>query len=178
MRWNPQTSKFAAFLIKKDIDLRSNTKMLYLGAASGSTASHLSKILADGVIYAVEFSWKPMRKLVELSKGEKNIIPLFFDANRPEEYTPYVEMVDFIYQDIAQKNQVEIANKNAEIFLARGGVLLLMLKTRSIDAVEETKKIASAEIKRLDEKFNIIDVLKLDPFYKDHVAILANYDHP
>jgi fibrillarin-like pre-rRNA processing protein len=174
---NPEDSKFIAFLQKKKIFLDKNAKILYLGAATGTTVSIFSKIVPDGAIYAVEFSWKPMRQLVSLSEELDNVIPLFFDANRPDDYKKYVELVDFIYEDISQKNQIEIANKNAELFLKDDGLLLIMLKTKSIDSTKNPREIASKEIQKLDTKFNILDIIRLNPFYKDHVAIVARYNH-
>lgn len=174
---NPEDSKFIAFVQKKKISIEKNIKMLYLGAATGTTVSIFSKIIPNGVIYAVEFSWKPMRQLVSISEELDNVIPLFFDANKPKEYKKYVELVDFIYEDISQKNQIEIANKNAELFLKNEGLILIMLKTKSIDSTRNPNAIASEEIRKLDTKFNILDVIRLNPFYKDHVAIMARYNH-
>jgi len=174
---NPKYSKFIAFLHKKKISLDKNAKILYLGAAAGTTVSLFSKIVPNGVIYAVEFSWKPMRKLISLSEDLDNIIPLFFDANKPDEYKQYVELVDLIYEDISQKNQIEIANKNAELFLKDEGLLLTMLKTKSIDSTRNPREVASEEVQRLDTKFNILDIIILNPFYKDHTAIMARYNH-
>lgn len=183
---NPEDNKFMAFLQKKNylsnqkssiFQHHRSLKILYLGAATGTTADIFARIVPDGVVYAVEFSWKPMRTLVSLSENLDNVIPLFFDVNMPDDYKQYVEIVDFIYEDISQKNQIEIANKNAELFLKDGGLILIMLKTKSIDSTRNPREIASEEIQKLNKKFNILDVIRLNPFYKDHVAIMARYNH-
>src|SRR5665647_3848342 len=45
--WNPQRSKLAALLKKgEDVPLRPDQIVLYLGAASGTTVSHLANIVS------------------------------------------------------------------------------------------------------------------------------------
>jgi len=41
--------------------------------------------------------------------------------NRPDAYASFMEAVDLVYQDVAQPNQVEIAEKNL-VFLKPGGI--------------------------------------------------------
>ena len=65
--WNPYRSKLAAAMRNglKKLDIRPETRVLYLGAASGTTVSHVSDIVgANGVVYAVELSYRPMRDLM------------------------------------------------------------------------------------------------------------------
>jgi fibrillarin-like pre-rRNA processing protein len=102
--WIPSRSKLSAMFIKGYIvDIKPNWKVLYLGAASGTTVSHVADIVDEGIIYAVEYSAKPFAKFLELARERKNIIPLLQDASTPWKYSGIVERVDFIYQDIAQK---------------------------------------------------------------------------
>lgn len=52
-------------------------KVLYLGAASGTTVSHVSDIVGPtGVVYAVEFSHRPGRDLINMAKLRTNVIPI------------------------------------------------------------------------------------------------------
>ena len=113
--WDPFRSKLAALLLKskgRGLRLTRDAKVLYLGAATGTTVSHVSDIVADGLVYAVEFSPRSMRDLVRLCERRDNIVPILADAAQPEEYASLVEPVDLVYQDIAQRNQAEIASLN------------------------------------------------------------------
>jgi len=52
----------------EDIFIRPGSKVLYLGAASGTTVSHVSDIVGkDGIVYAVEFSHRSGRDLVNMA---------------------------------------------------------------------------------------------------------------
>jgi fibrillarin-like pre-rRNA processing protein len=178
--WDPKRSKLGALYQKHiSIPLNSDSRILYLGAASGTTVSHISDILAEknGIVYAVEFSERPMRDLVMLSEKRQNIIPIFSDASRPEFYFPIVEPVDVLFQDVAQADQAEIACKNAAYFLKDGGHLILSIKARSIDVVKNPKKVFGNEIKKLeknaDVSFKILKTVDLAPFHTDHMGVIA-----
>jgi fibrillarin-like pre-rRNA processing protein len=155
---------------KISIDERSI--VLYLGAASGTTVSHISDICARGIVYAVEFARKPMLDLIKLCELRKNIIPIFADASRPKEYASMVSEVDLIYQDVAQRDQSKIAKRNADLLLKDEGFLMLMLKARSIDSSKRPKDVISEELKRLIG-FEVIKNINLEPFHRDHAAIIA-----
>jgi len=173
--WDPFRSKLAGFLHKnkgKGLNLSSDAKVLYLGAATGTTVSHISDIVADGLVYAVEFSPRSMRDLVRLCERRHNIVPILADAAKPEEYSYLVEIVDLVYQDIAQRNQAEIASLNCLRYLKPGGDLLLMMKTRSIDVTASPAEILSLEIKNL-KGLNLLEVMDLLPFHQDHWAVQA-----
>ncbi|MDY6965881.1 MAG: fibrillarin-like rRNA/tRNA 2'-O-methyltransferase [Halobacteriota archaeon] len=174
--WDPNRSKMAALIVKgyiPTIDERS--KVLYLGAASGTTASHISDLVSGGVIYAVEFSPMPMQNLIRVCESRMNMIPIFEDAYHPEKYLPMVDEVDMIYQDVAQREQAEIALLNSRHFLRMDGLLVLMLKARSIDSTARPRDVIEAEKEKLIDDFDIIKSLDLKPFHKDHVAIIARY---
>lgn len=56
---------------------------MYLGGASGTTVSHVSDIVGPtGVVYAVEFSHRPGRELINMAKSRPNIIPIIEDVSR------------------------------------------------------------------------------------------------
>lgn len=178
--WDPKRSKLGALYQKRiSVPLHSDSRVLYLGAASGTTVSHVSDLLAEGggVVYAVEFSERPMRDLVMLAEKRGNIVPIFSDAARPELYFPIVEPVDVIFQDVAQANQAEIACRNAAYFLKDGGSLILSIKARSIDVAKSPKKVFGEEIKILekhpDASFKILKTADLAPFHVDHMGVIA-----
>ncbi|MDM7912201.1 MAG: fibrillarin-like rRNA/tRNA 2'-O-methyltransferase [Methanotrichaceae archaeon] len=173
--WDPFRSKLAVLLLKlgrrRDIGLYPDSSVLYLGAATGTTVSHVSDILQCGIVYAVEFSPRAMLDLL-LARSRKNIVPILADAARPELYSALVEPVDMIYQDVAQRNQAEIAARNAQRYLKLGGTLVFMMKTRSIDVTASPKDVCAAEIDGL-KGLEVLEILDLLPFHQDHWAVLA-----
>lgn len=174
--WNPRRSKLAAALLNglKNLELDDASKVLYLGASTGTTVSHISDIVINGRIYAVEFSPTTAKKLVQLSRQRPNIAPILGDATKPKEYMNIVEKVDLVYCDVAQPTQTELFMKNMNLFLKDDGMGMITIKARSIDVVQKPKKIFKQEEKKLIEKgFKIIDKVKLEPYEKDHIALVV-----
>jgi fibrillarin-like pre-rRNA processing protein len=176
--WDPRRSKLGAMVLKKfNIPLKEDSKVLYLGAASGTTVSHVSDIVPEGAVYAVEFAPRSMRDLIGLASRRKNIHPILADAGKPDSYAHIVEPVDLIFQDVAQPNQAQIAARNAANYLKRDGYLLLSIKARSIDTVANPKEVFKEEIKKLEQafesKFEILNAKDLMPYHEDHMGILA-----
>jgi len=170
--WNPYKSKLAAAILKglKEMPVKRNSRVLYLGAANGTTASHISDIAADGIIYAVEISSRAMRDLVKVCKIRKNIIPILADASKPESYEIIVDCTDLVYQDISQRDQVGIFIKNMEKFGANG---ILMVKARSVDVSVPPRKIFEKVKKKIENKFEIKESVYLNPYSKDHMALIV-----
>ncbi|MDH7517930.1 MAG: fibrillarin-like rRNA/tRNA 2'-O-methyltransferase [Candidatus Thermoplasmatota archaeon] len=174
--WNPYRSKLAAAILKglKNIKIKSDSKVLYLGAATGTTVSHISDILKNGVVFAVESSPIALKKLLMVSEKRKNIVPILSDANHPEQYSTVVSSVDLVYQDISQRNQAEIFIKNLKKYLKKEGQGIMMVKARSIDVSSKPKEIYNAVISQLKKHgFNVIEIIDLSPYERDHAAILV-----
>ena len=174
--WNPRRSKLAAALLNglKNLELDDASKVLYLGASTGTTVSHISDITTDGRIYAVEFSPTTAKKLVQLSRQRPNIAPILGDATKPKGYMNIVEKSDLVYCDVAQPTQTELFMRNMNLFCKDDGMGLLMIKARSIDVVQKPKKVFKEQEKKLKEKgFRIIEKVKLEPYEKDHIAFLV-----
>ncbi len=170
--WIAWRSKFAAMTLNGYLpQLGPHWKVLYLGAASGTTLSHFSDVFDSGIIYAVEYSPKPFSKLLELAKERKNIIPLLEDASKPWNYNGIVEEVDLVYQDIAHKEQLKIFTMNANMFLKAKGSGLIMVKARSIDSTAEPEEVFDDVVEKLSSQFSIIKQGRLDPYHKDHTYI-------
>ncbi len=174
--WNPRKSKLCAALHKglKFLPLDKGTKVLYLGIASGTTASHISDIVGkEGVIYGVEFSPRALRDLMLICKKRKNIAPILGDARLPYTYANLVEEVDVIYEDVAQPDQVEILKRNAKAFLKKNGWIMMAVKARSIDVSRKPREIFRDCRKELEEMFEIKAELRLEPFEKDHAFFVG-----
>ncbi len=172
--WNPYKSKPAAAILLglQNFPVKKGQKILYLGAAHGTTLSHFSNIVGDkGLIYGVEISAKIISNLVEKVKKKSNVVPLLEDARFPEKYG-WIGNVDLIYEDIAQRDQVQILKRN-KVFLKERGIIVITLKAKAIDSVKEVKEIYREAIKELSKDFEILEVLDLEPYEHDHLFIVS-----
>ncbi len=177
--WNPYRSKLSAAILKgldkKAWPLKPDSNVLYLGASTGTTVSHVSDIVRSGQVYALEFSEVSMRKLLELAKKRKNVVPLLQDAKKPADYQYLVGDVDAIYQDVAQPDQAEILSKNAKVFLKPGAMAVICVKARSIDTAKDPAAVFKSEEARLGKEFDILQKIALEPFDKDHMMFFLRY---
>uniref|UniRef100_A0A8C2Y571 rRNA 2'-O-methyltransferase fibrillarin n=1 Tax=Coturnix japonica TaxID=93934 RepID=A0A8C2Y571_COTJA len=129
--WNPFRSKLAAAILGgiDQIHIKPGAKVLYLGAASGTTVSHVSDIVGpEGLVYAVEFSHRSGRDLINVAKKRTNVIPVIEDARHPHKYRMLIGMVDVIFADVAQPDQSRIVALNAHNFLRNGGHFVISIK--------------------------------------------------
>ena len=178
--WDPYRSKLAAAILRglKAVPIKPGNKVLYLGAASGTTASHVSDIVGEnGHVYCVEFSARAIRELVNnVCAYRSNMSPILEDARLPERYSMLVEKVDNIYCDIAQPEQAKILADNADLYLKRGGEIMLAIKAQSIDVTKEPSEVYKREIETLKTRnFKIKEVIHLEPYDKAHAMIVAEF---
>lgn len=175
-QWDPFRSKLAAGLLRGAPggllnDVRS---ALYLGGAHGTTASHLSDIWPAAMIFVVEKSPSAFPRLLALARRRANLLPILADAQLPERYRAEVGPVDFLYQDVAQRNQAQIFLENARTFLPPGRAGVLMLKVRSV-----TQRGSSAAIVRGAREalraagMHLGSETELAPFSREHVALFV-----
>ena len=174
--WDASKSKLAASILRGslNIGIRKNDAVLYLGSASGTTVSHVSDIIGnDGLVFAVDLAPRVMRDLIFLCYSRKNIAPVLADANKTFFLAERISAVDVVYQDVAQKNQVEIFLKNVDLFLKKEGYALLAVKARSIDVTKQPKQIFKEVREKLENSVTIIDYRELEPFQKDHCIFIC-----
>jgi fibrillarin-like pre-rRNA processing protein len=170
-KWVPEKSKLGAGIYNgiSQIGIKPGSKVLYLGAATGTTCSHVSDIIGEeGELYALDFAPRTQRELVFLTETRSNMACILADAHRVEEYEKIVPSVDVVFQDIAQRDQPEIFIKNCKAFLKKGGFGLLAVKARSIDVTKHPKEVFRMVRDMLQKNFVIVDERTLEPFQKDH----------
>ncbi len=177
--WDAYRSKLAAAILKNlnTLPLRHGKTVLYLGSASGTTASHVSDILEDeGRVYCVEFAQRSMRELIDTVCGSRtNVYPILADARLPETYRALVSPVDVIYSDVAQPEQAKILADNADLFLKPKGSLMIAIKSRSVDVTMEPTDVFKQEITILEKRtFTVVQAVRLEPYEKDHALVLFN----
>lgn len=176
--WDPFRSKLAGAILKglRENPIKESSKVLYLGASTGTTVSHVSDIVGNsGIVFPVEPSVRVARELLEnVSSKRNNIIPILSDARNYLKYYGYFGIVDVVYSDIAQPDQTMIAIDNSKSYLKDDGDLLIIIKTRSIDVLTDPKIVTQNEAKKLEaNNFTINQIINLEPFEKDHSLIHA-----
>ncbi|SFR69147.1 fibrillarin-like rRNA/tRNA 2'-O-methyltransferase [Halogeometricum limi] len=170
--WDAGRSKLGAmFEYEMDTGLAGGESVLYLGAASGTTVSHVADFA--GPTYAVEFAARPVRDLVGVAEARANLFPLLKDARKPETYAHVVESdLDCIVQDVATRGQATVANRNRQ-FLADDGRLLAAFKARSEDVVADPDEVFEGVLDELSEAYEILETTRLDRFHDDHLGVVA-----
>jgi fibrillarin-like pre-rRNA processing protein len=170
-RWDPRRSKLGAmFELGIDTGLDGDETVLYLGAAAGTTVSHVADFA--GPTYAVEFAARPARELLDAAEPRGNLFPLLKDARKPETYAHVVEPVDAIVQDVATRGQAKVALANRR-FLEDDGRLLLAVKPRSEDVVQDPSEVRAEVVETLEACYEILETRSLEPFHGDHFGIVA-----
>ena len=176
--WATRRSKLAAAIQKglNEMPIQLGSKVLYLGAASGTTVSHVSDIVGPkGIVNSIEFAPRTARDLFKLAVSRPNIYPIVEDARHPWRYTPVVGgPIDVVYQDVAQSNQTEIFYENIRTFCSFGAWGMIAIKARSIDSSMDVQKIYEDQIAFLDKKgLEIVERIDLDPLEKDHTFLVV-----
>jgi len=174
-QWNPFRSKLAASVLGgvKEIYMQPGSKVLYLGAASGTTVSHVADIVGpEGAVYAVEFSHRTGRELLEMAKKRTNVIPIIEDARKPNKYRMLVPMVDVIFEDVAQPDQARILAVNAHYFLKNGGGFVLSIKANCVDSTVPAEHVFASQVTELRKhQFKPKEQITLEPYERDHAVV-------
>ncbi|MFC4542130.1 fibrillarin-like rRNA/tRNA 2'-O-methyltransferase [Halosolutus amylolyticus] len=170
--WDPHRSKLGAMLeLGMDTGLAGGETVLYLGAASGTTVSHVADFA--GPTYAVEFAARPARDLLEAAESRPWLFPLLEDARKPETYAHVVEAdVDVVVQDVATRGQARVALENAR-FLADDGRLLLAVKARSEDVTRDPEAVFDDVRAELADGYELLEDRRLDDYHTDHLGVVA-----
>ncbi|MFB6252663.1 MAG: fibrillarin-like rRNA/tRNA 2'-O-methyltransferase [Halobellus sp.] len=170
--WDAGRSKLGAMLeLGADVGLDGGERVLYLGAAAGTTVSHVADFA--GPTYAVEFAPRPARDLLDVAESRETLFPLLKDAREPETYAHVVESgLDCIIQDVATRGQGTVALRNKR-FLAPDGRLLAAIKARSEDVLSDPAEVFSDVLADLRAEYEIIDTQRLDRYHDDHLAVIA-----
>jgi fibrillarin-like pre-rRNA processing protein len=169
--WDPGRSKLGAmYELGMDVGLDGGETVLYLGAASGTTVSHVADF--SGPTYAVEFAARPTRDLLSVTEARETLFPLLKDARRPETYAHVVEPVDAIVQDVATRGQADVALRNRR-FLAPDGRLVLAIKARSEDVAAQPSAVFDRVLETLSEGYAVVETEPLDPYHEDHLGVVA-----
>ena len=177
--WNPFRSKLAAGIMGgiDELGIKPGAAVLYLGAASGTSVSHVSDVVGpEGHVYAVEFSHRPGRELIGMAKKRPNVIPIVDDARHPQKYRMLVGMVDAVFADVAQPDQARIIALNSHMFLKDGGLVFISIKANCIDSTVDAETVFAREVQKLrEERIKPLEQLTLEPYERDHCIVVGRY---
>jgi fibrillarin-like pre-rRNA processing protein len=178
--WDAFRSKLAAAILKgvQTVPIKPGHRVLYLGAASGTTPSHVSDIVGEaGHVYCVEFASRSIRDLINnVITYRANMSPFLEDARLPEKYAVFIPgKVDDIYCDVAQPEQAKVLADNADVLLKPQGWVMFAVKAQSIDVTKTPEAVYQQESKVLKSRgFTVEEVIPLEPYDKAHAMIVAH----
>ncbi len=171
--WNPYRSKLAAAILKgmKHFYFEDNSKVLYLGAATGTTCSHVSDIISKGVLNCVEISERSMRELLKVCEKRENMLPFMCDARNVDAYEKDVGRVDIIYQDVSARDQADILVRNSRL-LRENGKAYVAIKSQSIDISKKPKEVYDKFIGDVSSVFKLVEKIDIMPYDKMHLFVV------
>jgi fibrillarin-like pre-rRNA processing protein len=172
----PDRSKFIAAIAKglSQTGIKKGSIVLYLGASHGYTPSFMSDIIGEeGFMFCLDFAPRVVKDLVFVCERRKNMAPMLENASHPENYQNIVPKVDVVFQDIAQRDQLQIFIDNCNMYLKPGGFGLLALKARSVDVSKNPKQVFREVKMQLEKQIAVVDYRELDPFEKDHAFFVV-----
>jgi len=177
--WDFYRSKPAAAIKKglKKFPIKKGMKILYLGIASGTTASHFSDVIGkEGIIYGIDIAERVLRELIQHAEKRGNIVTILGDGRKPEDYENIIlEKVDLVYEDAASPDQIQILKRNVKKFLKPNGFAMIAIKSQSIDVTKYPKEIYKECLEELEREFEILDKVELDPFEKAHMFVVMKW---
>ncbi|WP_247728679.1 fibrillarin-like rRNA/tRNA 2'-O-methyltransferase [Halovivax limisalsi] len=172
--WDPDRSKLAAMLelgFDTGFSGGESDRVLYLGAASGTTVSHVADVA--GPTYAIEFAPRPARDLLDVAESRPRLFPILADARKPATYAHVVESdLDLLVQDVATRGQARVAVENRR-FLADDGRLLLSVKARSEDVTADPESVFDDVLDELASAYDVLETGRLDEYHTDHLGVVA-----
>lgn len=172
--WNPYRSKLAAAIMNglKTLSMTTGSHVLYLGAATGTTSSHVSDIVgAGGLVYCIEISERSMRDLIRMCEKRSNILPILQDARNVGAYRSDVGTVDVLYQDVSARDQDHILLMNSEL-LKKGGYAYVAIKSQSIDISRNPEEVFKEFLDSAMSKFDVIERLDMSPYDDMHLFVV------
>ncbi len=176
---DPERSKLFAGIAKgmSQIGIREGSSVLYLGASHGYTPSYVSDMIGEkGRILCLDIAPRVLRDLVFVCQRRENMAPLLADCRQYKDYAEFLPEggVDVVFQDISQRDQVDIFLHNCTAYLKKGGFGLLALKARSVDVSKKPQVIFKEAFTQLEQSaFTIVDKRELEPYEKDHMLFVV-----
>ncbi|GAG69479.1 unnamed protein product, partial [marine sediment metagenome] len=118
---------------------------------------------------------RSIRQLIQNTSRRKNIIPILDDARYPQNYAKSIfSSIDLIYQDVSQPNQAEIALTNCNYYLKENGLLIIAIKSQSIDSIQKSEVVYAQEKKVLEKAgYNILESINIHKYAANHIVLIV-----
>jgi fibrillarin-like pre-rRNA processing protein len=184
-RWDPNRSKLGAGLLRtrnepSQLLPQPGSTVLYLGAGHGTTISHLhdhlcgSKNRFGGRLVAVDLAPRCLRDLNHLAEYRPGLVPVLGDARKFDAWGVLIpSRVDWLFQDVAQAEQVEIFLSAVRRFLSKDGIGLLSLKAASERHSEGgDEDIFAKAIAQLSSEVELLEHINLTGFEDQHALFV------
>jgi rRNA 2'-O-methyltransferase fibrillarin len=144
-------------------------------------------------VYAVEFSPRSGRDLINMAKKRTNVIrkpsqlqassvgsyiliAIIEDARVPQKYRMLLSTVDVIFADVAQPDQARIVAINADNFLKNDGFAIISIKANCIDSTAPAEQVFAREVEVLRSfKFKPLEQVTLEPYERDHAMVIGMF---
>jgi fibrillarin-like pre-rRNA processing protein len=153
----------------RNFSIKAGSRVLYLGAATGTTSSHVSDIVGNnGRVYGLELSERNMRDFMGVCERRSNMLPILADARYPDSYGDVIEPCDVIYQDVSARDQAHILLENCR-FLKKNGTAYFVIKSQSVDISKNPNEVYKNELEKLKGSFSVIERLGLEPYDSLHM---------
>jgi fibrillarin-like pre-rRNA processing protein len=82
--------------------------------------------------------------------------------------------VDVVYQDVAQRDQWEIARRNATALMAANGTLLLVVKARSVDVARSARHVFDEVAARAEaDGFRVRETVDIGTYAEGHAVLVV-----
>ena len=97
------------------------------------------------------------------------------NANFPENYAKSIFTdIDLIYQDVAQPNQADIAIANANYYLNDSGILIIAIKSQSIDSITKPEIVFKEEKRKLEHAgYSVIESINIHKYAAHHIILIV-----
>jgi len=188
-RWDPFRSKLGAGIVRSKKGGHSllpepGTTVLYLGAAHGTTVSHIHDHLCGvdnllkGRLVALDLSPRCVRDLNHLAELRPGLIPVLGDAREHGKWGHLIpRRIDWLFQDVAQAEQVNIFISACKRFLNDGGTGILSLKAASERRSQRTDEEIFDSVANIlvDSGLEVKETINLSGLEQQHVLYLCKY---
>ncbi len=163
---NPYISKLAAALFNglEIFPIQSKSRILVNDEFSKITLEHISKIITDGKIYHLENN--NYKKILDM----KNIETMQLLKN-PVDFLKNNKMLDTLYLDLKQNENILEMIKNYEPILKQKGFLLFLYNFQSIEN-QNNKKELQILLNKLKDTFEMVQEINLTDFFKSSFMII------
>lgn len=171
--WKPYRSKLASAIINgiEIFPILKKSKILYFGATTGITVSHISDIVgANGKVFVVK-DINHRSNFLEKVKRKRANIKVIDGVENLGQNNSIIGKVDVLYVNLLTQNHINII-MNLKPYLKDDGYVMLVIKTKLFEN-KNYEELQNDLYKKISHMFKIIQVIDISDFHKEHSLIIA-----